>query len=137
MTAAIWGPRKAGARSANKNALVDARSEIRRGRLLLIGVTDELENFWEGEYRFVPHGAEIVFPKETVQGLFEHTHPGSTRKTMTKHSPGMVIGWEVGEVTEALYTYDPDRAWPRTKGARTRTQPQRKDGGRKPRDRRK
>lgn len=84
----------------------------------------DLGEAWEGEYKFVPNGAYIVFPKETVQEMFQHGHPGSTRKTMSNYSPGMVIGWEAEEVTAALDEYDPSRAWPRTKGSRTRTHPQ-------------
>jgi len=69
---------------------------------------------------FVPEGAFIVYPKELVHEMLGHSHPGSTRKTMTRYSPGMVIGWPVDEVQEALKHQNPDRSWPRTPGARTR-----------------
>lgn len=73
--------------------------------------------------QFVPEGAYVVYPKEVVQEFFGHSHPGSTRNTMSKHSPGMIIGWPVDEVEAAYRSWNPDRSWPRTKGAHTRSKP--------------
>lgn len=71
--------------------------------------------------KFVPHGAVIIYPGKDVHEMLGYNHPGSTRKDMTKRGSRSVQGYPYEDVLKAIAEYTPDRSWPRTKGARTRT----------------
>jgi len=81
-----------------------------------------LEEDWEGDWAYVPHGAVVVFPTSVVYDLFKNTHatPASVRNYLKPHISHAVTGWLVEEITRAIDAYDPKRAWPRTAGSRTR-----------------
>lgn len=55
-----------------------------------------------------------VYDKEFVHELFGFSHPGSTRKLMSRHGFHAVTGYRVEDVEEALRKWEPDRAWDRS-----------------------